>query len=146
MTHQPLEVGDGERSTAQVKLLDALLWVEVTTDQVNFMFQTLQVLLDSAVLAGGIGKGAKGWFEARRQAHIQGKRPALLATDAQGTKQVQRADAVVKLLRVGMTVGVEYALIAPSDKLAGVVKEIEHDKSPRLAAVLQCPGSAIIAP
>jgi hypothetical protein len=94
----------------------------VTTDEVDFPLQMLKVLLDTVVLAGDIARGTGRRLEAGRQLHVQGQRTALLAADAQCTKQVQRADTVMKFLRVGMTVRVKHALIAPSDQLAWVVK------------------------
>jgi hypothetical protein len=129
-----------------MKLFDPLLRTQVTTDEVDLVFQALEVLFDVAMLAGGIVRGTKGWLEPGRQLHVQSDRASFLAADAQGTEQIQRADTVMKLLRVGMAVGVEYALIAPSDQLAGGVRKIEHDRSPRLAADQQCPGLAIHAP
>jgi hypothetical protein len=146
MIHQPFQMSGSGCSTAQMKLFDPLLCTQMATDEVDLLLQTLKVLFDAAVLAGDIARGTKGWLEAGRQLHVQGDRASFLAADAQGTKQIQRADAVMKLLRVGMAVGVEYALIAPSDQIAGGVRKIEHDRSPRLAADQQCPGSAINAP
>ncbi len=121
--HQALEMSDGGCSAAQVKLFDPLLRSQMTTDEVDLLFQALKVLFDFAVLAGDIARGTKGWLEAGRQLHVQGDRAAFLPADAQGAKQIQRADAVMKLLCVGMAVGVEYALIAPSDQIAGGVRK-----------------------
>ncbi|MBB3239895.1 hypothetical protein FHW68_001386 [Pseudomonas sp. Tn43] len=146
MTHQPIEMSAGGRSAAQMKLFDALFGTEVATDDVDLVFQALKVLFDVAVLAGGIGRGTKGWLEPGRQLHIQGDRASFLTADAQGTKQIQGANAVMKPLRIDMTVGVKYALVAPSDQFAGGVRKIEHDRSPRLAADQQCRGLTINAP
>jgi hypothetical protein len=121
MTHQPLQIGRRWRSAAQMKLLDPLLCTEVTTDEVNFLLQMLKVLLDTVVFASDIARGTGRRLEAGRQLHVQGQWTALLAADAQCTKQIERANTVMKFLRVGMTVRVKHALIAPGD-LAWVVK------------------------
>ncbi|MNL14638.1 hypothetical protein D3C87_1355890 [compost metagenome] len=101
----------------------------MAADEVDFLFQALKILFDTTVLASDLTWGTERRREPGRQLHVQGQRAALLATDAQGPQQVQRADARMKLLRVGMAVGVEYALIAPG-ALAWGVKEIEHGGSP----------------
>src|SRR5690606_19489580 len=49
-------------ATPKMKLLDLLLRPQVTTDEVDFMLQTLQKTFDTTVLAGAI---------ASRQLHIQ---------------------------------------------------------------------------
>ena len=96
MTHQPLQMGRRGCSAAQMKLLDPLLCTQVTTDEVDFPLQVLKVLLDTVVLVGDIARGTRRRLEAGRQLHVQGQRTALLAADAQCTKQIQRANTVMK--------------------------------------------------
>jgi hypothetical protein len=105
-----------------MKLLDPLLRTEVTTDEVDFPLQMLEVLLDTVVLTVDNARGTGRRLEAGRQLHIQGQWTAFLTADAQRTKQIKGANTVMKFLRIGMTVRVKHALIAPSDQLAWVVK------------------------
>ncbi|MNN94187.1 hypothetical protein D3C81_2127700 [compost metagenome] len=56
-THQPLQMGRRGCSTPQMKLLDPLLRAEVTTDEVDFTFQMLKILLNTVVLTSDITRG-----------------------------------------------------------------------------------------
>ncbi|VVN48064.1 hypothetical protein PS659_06046 [Pseudomonas fluorescens] len=89
----------GWRAAPEVQLLDFLRGVEVTGDQLDFLFQTLQIRLrPPAILGDDLVAGAVvANVRAERHVHVQRQRTLGLAAVAQGMKQVEGADLAVEL-------------------------------------------------
>lgn len=100
-----LIVAEERRGTAaKVQLFYALGGVQVAADQLDFLFQALQVGVGAAAVLGDdlVAGAVVANVRAERYVHVQRQRPQGLAAVAQGVEQVEGTHLAAELRRRGV--------------------------------------------
>ncbi len=100
-----LIVAEERRGTAaKVQLFYALGGVQVAADQLDFLFQALQVGVGTAAVLGDdlVAGAVVANVRAERYVHVQRQRPQGLAAVAQGVEQVEGTHLAAELRRRGV--------------------------------------------
>ncbi|MCY1422923.1 hypothetical protein D9M71_386220 [compost metagenome] len=123
---------EGRCAAAEVQLLDHLIGIEVTADQLHLAQQALQVgraapaVLGDDLVAGAVVADVR----AERQVHVQRQSTLGLGAGAQGVQQVEGADAVVELHGGGIG-GVAWpGQIVAADQVGIPADGVEHADVP----------------
>ncbi|MNZ69177.1 hypothetical protein D3C78_874690 [compost metagenome] len=118
----------GRGAATEVQLFDFLVRVQVAGDQLDFLFQALQVGLGAAAILGDdfVAGAVVADVRAKRHVHIQRERAPGLAAVAQGVEQVERADLAVEL-HGGRVRGVAWSRqVITADQIGVPTNGVEH--------------------
>ena len=124
----------GRRAAAKVQLLDLLRRIQVAGDQLDFLFEPLQIRQGAAAILGDdlVAGAVVTNVGAERHMHIQRQWPYGLAAVAQGVQQVEGADLAGELYGGGVGGVARPREVVAMNQISVPTNGVEHAGVPRI--------------
>lgn len=120
-----------------MQLLDQLVLAQMAGDQLDFLFQALQIRLRPTTVLGDdlVAAAVVADVGAEGQMDVQRQRAGRLAAAAQGVEQIERTDLVIELGRGRVLRVARAGLIVTTDQVGIPANGVEHVAFPVMTAV-----------